>query len=58
MGSCCNKFLINIIEDTRFETKVEIAVNLLDIVEDKIISEKIGLDLNFVNKLREEKNIG
>lgn len=55
MGSCCNKFLINIIEDTRFETKVEIAVNLLDIVEDKIISEKIGLDLNFVNKLRKEK---
>lgn len=55
MDSYSNKFLTNIIEDTRFEAKVEIAINLLDILNDKIISRKTGLDINFIKNLREEK---
>ena len=55
MDSYSNKFLTNIIEDTRFEAKVEIAINLLDILNDKIISGKAGLDINFIKKLRAEK---
>lgn len=46
---------MNIIEDAKFEAQIEVAINLLDILDDKVISEKIGLDLEFIQKLREEK---
>lgn len=57
MDTCSKQFLINIIDDTRFEAKVEIAINLLDILSDRIIAKKTGLDFNFIQKLREENNI-
>lgn len=57
MDSCSNKFLINIIEDTRFEVKTAIAINLLDILDDIVISEKTGLSFELIKKLRKEKEI-
>ena len=33
---------------------IEIAINLLDILDDKTISEKTGLDIEIVKKIREE----
>ena len=38
----------------REETKVEIALNLFDILDDTAIAKKTGLPLNHVQKLREE----
>ena len=35
--------------------KIEVAKNLLDILDDEIISTKVGLDIEKVRKLRREK---
>ena len=42
------------IEEGIKEGKIEIAINLLDILDDKTISEKTGLDIEVVKKLRKE----
>ena len=44
-------------EEGREETKVEIAMNLFDILDDTAIARKTGLPLNHVQKLREEHTI-
>ena len=40
------------IKEGREEAKIEVAMNLLDILDDKTISEKIGLDIKKVKELR------
>lgn len=57
MDNCSNEFLINIIEDIKFEVKTAIAIDLLDILDDIVISEKTGLSFEFIKKLRKEKEI-
>ena len=42
-------------EKGREEEKVEIAKNLLDILNDDVISLKTGLDVEVVRRLRAEK---
>lgn len=37
--------------------KIEAAISLLDLLDDEIISERIGLDLDLVKKLRKENNV-
>ena len=39
-------------EEGRKEVEIEVAMNLLDILDDKTISEKIGLDIKKVKELR------
>ena len=40
-------------EEGRKEVKIEVAMNLLDILDDKTISEKTGLDIEKVKELRD-----
>lgn len=42
------------IEDEKLETLVEVATNLLDILDDETIAKKTGLDIDCIKKLREE----
>jgi len=44
------------IEKGKLEEQRAIAISLLDVLDDKTISEKVGLDLKEVRKLRAEKN--
>lgn len=40
----------------KIEGKIEAAISLLDLLDDEIISKRIGLDLDLVKKLRKENN--
>lgn len=44
------------IEQGRAEREIDIAINLLDILEDDVIAEKTGLSLEVVKELREKNN--
>lgn len=44
----------NMINSAERRKTIEIAINLLDILDDKTISEKTGLDIEIVKKIREE----
>jgi predicted transposase/invertase (TIGR01784 family) len=44
-------------QDGREEGKIEVAVNLLDVLDDNTISEKTGLTLKQVKKLREKDKV-
>ncbi|WP_040328019.1 hypothetical protein [Clostridium ihumii] len=46
------------IEKGRKEEKLELAIKLLDILDDETISLKVGLDINEVKKIREEMEAG
>lgn len=54
------KFMYRLSEEERQEgmkeKQIEVAKNLLDILNDKIIAEKTGLPLDEVIKLREVQN--
>ena len=39
----------------RYEEKINIAKNLLDVLDDDIISKKTGLDIEIIKNLRKEK---
>ena len=43
---------LNLEENGRYQEKIEIAKNLLDVLDDEIISSKIGLSLDEVKQLR------
>ena len=42
-------------EEGRIEEKIEIAKNLLDILDDKTIAAKTGLDIEVVRRLRRKE---
>lgn len=44
-------------EEAKEEAKLELAQNLLDILDDEAIATKVGLELAIVKKLREKKRI-
>lgn len=46
----------NMINSAERRKTIEIAINLLDILDDKTISEKTGLDIEIVKNLREDKS--
>ena len=51
-----NAFIITEMEENaKKEAKLEIAKNLLDILDDETIAIKTGLDIEEIKKLREEK---
>ncbi|WP_207721005.1 hypothetical protein [Clostridium gasigenes] len=41
-------------ENERSEERIDIAINLLDVLNDETIAKKTGLDIKFVKALREE----
>lgn len=43
-----------LVEDGKFEGKVEMAINLLDLLDDVTIAQRSGLDLDYVKQLRQE----
>src|SRR5699024_5538564 len=46
----------NMINSAERRKTIEIAINLIDILDDKTISEKTGLDIEIVKNLREDKS--
>ena len=44
------------IEEGKLEEKIEIARNLLDVLDDETIAKKTGLSIEEVKKLREKIN--
>lgn len=44
-------------KEGREEAKLELAKNLLDILDDDTIAKKFGLEVEVIRKLREESNI-
>ncbi len=44
-----------LIQDERYEEKLQIAKNLLDILDDKMIALKCKLSINEVEELRKEE---
>jgi dsDNA-binding SOS-regulon protein len=43
-------------EDGKMEAKIEIAKNLLDILDNETISIKTGLDIQIIENLRKKQN--